>query len=344
MYYSDSIDKSCEYLRLALDLMGRHHIPVDPTNYSVWYEYVSGKNEPLKNVIDDVLSESNHVTLELSKDLYKKYIADDRKIIIIEKLRDELRKVMDTILSHVADTGGKLTSFGSMINMYSEKLGHDLDANGVRVIANEILGETKTINDSSALLKERIDSSTREIEMLRKDLNQFKKEATSDTLTGLINRRYLNKAFEHEVKSASQSGADLSLIMSDIDHFKRINDEFGHLVGDQVLRKTATMLKDCVKGRDIVARYGGEEFVILLPDTALKGAVALAEKICTYFKNMSWKRKDTGQSMGQVHISIGVSQYRDGETFEHLIQRADKALYHSKSNGRCRVTSEPAVK
>ena len=103
------------------------------------------------------------------------------------------------------------------------------------------------------------------------------------------------------------------------------------------------MFTDCVKGRDIVIRYGGEEFVILLPDTALEGALALSEKICTYFKTMSWKRKDTGQTIGEVHISLGVSQYRDGESFETLFQRADNALYLSKSLGRGRVTSETAI-
>jgi len=342
MLYTDTIEQSSEYLRLALHHMGLHRIPVDPANYSVWYEYVSGKNQPLKNVIDDVLSRSNPVTLELNKDLYEKYIADDHKLII-KKIRDELRKVLDTILSHVVDTGGQLTHFGSMINMYSEKLKHDLDADDVRLIAEEILSETRVINDSGALLKERIVSSTREIEMLRKDLEELKKEATSDTLTGLKNRRYLAKAFDQEARRASASDADLSLIIADIDHFKRINDEFGHLVGDRVLKKAAKMLTECVKGRDIVVRYGGEEFVILLPDTALHGAAALANKICTYFKTMNWKRKDTGQSMGQIHISIGVSQYRQGETFEGLLQRADKALYYSKNNGRCRVTSESDI-
>ena len=342
MFYTDSIEQSSEYLRLALDHMGRHRIPVDPANYSVWYEYVSGKNEPLKNVIDDVISRSSSVTLELNKGLYEKYIADDHKLII-KKIRDELRKVLDTILSHVVDTGGQLTRFGSMINMYSEKLKADLDAEGVRMIAEEILSETSAINESGAILKDRIVSSTREIEILRKDLEQLKKEATSDTLTGLKNRRYLTKTFDQETKHALESGKDLSMIIADIDYFKRINDKYGHLVGDRVLMRAATMLTDCVKGRDIVSRYGGEEFVILLPDTALKGAVALSEKICAYFKTMNWKRKDTGQSIGHVHISIGVSQYRPEESFESLFQRADKALYLSKSNGRARVTSESDI-
>jgi diguanylate cyclase len=95
-----------------------------------------------------------------------------------------------------------------------------------------------------------------------------------------------------------------------------------------------------VKVRDIVTRYGGDEFVILLPNTPLKGAVTFAEKLCAYFKNLNWKSKDKSQSIETIHLSIGVAQYRKGESLESIIQRADKALYNSKQDGRCRVTSE----
>ncbi|HHO75067.1 MAG TPA: GGDEF domain-containing protein [Deltaproteobacteria bacterium] len=337
--YSDTIEKSSEYLRLALDHMGRYRLPVDPANYSVWYEYVSGRNDQLKLIIDDALSRSKGISLELNKTLYEKYIANDYKVII-KKIREELGKVLDTILGHVVDTGGQLTGFATMLNIYSNRLKDDLDADSVRNIANEIILETQTINTSGKLLKERIISSTREIEILRKDLDKLRQEATSDTLTGLRNRRYLISAFDKEANHAKKSGSSLSLIIADIDHFKKINDKYGHLIGDRVLKTSAKMLTDCVKGKDIIVRYGGEEFVILLPDTAIDGATTLGNKLCTYFKNMNWKRKDTGEIIEQVHISGGVAQYRIGESLDSLVQRADMALYWSKQNGRCRVTSE----
>jgi len=104
------------------------------------------------------------------------------------------------------------------------------------------------------------------------------------------------------------------------------------------------MITGCVKGRDMVIRFGGEEFIVLLPNTPLSGATVLAEQICNYFKNMNWKRKDTGEIIGQVFISLGVSQYRPGESLDSLIHRADESLYLSKKNGRCRVTSEASLK
>lgn len=342
MHYSDTIEQSSEYLRLALDHMGKHQIPVDPANYSVWYEYVSGKNQQLKLVIDNALEKSKNITPELNKTLYERYVANEH-MIIVKKIREELRKVLDTILNQVIDAGGELTRFGTMIHIYSQRLKDELDVDSVKTIAEDILSETQAIKRSGMLLKERIVSSTREIEGLRKDLDKVREEAWTDMLTGLKNRRYLSNIFDQESKNAIATDNKLSAIMLDIDHFKKINDSFGHIMGDRVLKTTAGMIKECIKGRDTVIRYGGEEFVIILPDTPLEGAVVLADKICKYFKQMNWKRKDTGQFIGQVFVSLGVSQYRPGESLDAFIQRADDALYLSKTNGRGRATSEKSL-
>lgn len=342
MTYSDSIEESSEYLRLALDHMGRHRIPVDPANYSVWYEYVSGRNSQIKLVLDNALTEPHTVTPEFSRSLYERYIGNEHRIII-KKIRKELRKVLESLLAHVSDAGGELTRFGTMINVYSQKLKHDLDAESVRAIVEDILSETEVIKHSGLILKERIVSSTREIENLRRDLDRVREEAWTDMLTGLKNRRFLTNLFEQESGQAAETGKPLSLIMIDIDHFKRINDMYGHIMGDQVLKTAAGMIRDCVKGRDTVIRFGGEEFVVMLPDTPLKGAVILAEQICAYFRNMNWKRKDTGETIGRICVSIGVSQYRKGEPLEKILHRADGALYLSKSTGRAKVTSEASI-
>ncbi len=343
MQYSDSLEKSSEYLRLALDHMGRHQIPVDPANYSVWYEYVSGRNEQLRLVIDWTLSQSRSITPELNRTLYEKYIANEHKIII-QKIREELRGVLGTLLNHITDSGSRMTRFTTMIRIYSQRLKEDLDTESVQAIVEDILSESRGIRRSGRMLKKRIVSSTREIENLRKDLDKIKEEADTDMLTGLKNRRYLTRVFEQESERAIRDHAPLSLIIIDIDHFKQINDTHGHIVGDRVLKIAASMITECVKGRDMVVRFGGEEFIVLLPDTPLNGATILADHICAYFKNMNWKRKDTGQTIGQVFISLGVSEYRPGESLDSLIHRSDEALYLSKTNGRCRVTSEASLK
>lgn len=150
--------------------------------------------------------------------------------------------------------------------------------------------------------------------------------------------------FEQEPERVIRDHAPLSLIIIGIDHFKQINDTFGHIVGDRILKISASMITGCLKGRDMVVWFGGKEFIVLLPDTQLNGTTILAEHICTYLRNMNWKCKETCQRIGQVFISPGVSEYRPGESLDSLKHRADQALYLSKTNGRYRATSEASLK
>ncbi len=339
MLYNDSLEQSGEYLRLALSHMGRHNIPFDPLNYSVWYNYVSGNNRELRIVIDEVLASSQSITPELNISLYEKYIATDEKIII-EKIRKELQAILDRIMEHISDAGGHVNIFRAVLEKFSRELQQDLDVEAVSRIVEGILSETRSIVLTGEELKVRLQASTDEVETLSRNLEQIREQATTDLLTGLKNRRFLAGAFSEMTAKADAEGKEVGLIFADIDHFKNINDTYGHLTGDRILKLTSEVLLDWVKGRDLVIRYGGEEFVILLPDTPLKGAVTLAEKICDHFKTLNWKRTDTLQFIGPVHLSFGVSCYRPGEPLERVMQRADHALYKSKKDGRCRVTSE----
>lgn len=330
-----------ELLTLALTFRG---LPLDPADPREPEQECAHPFKHLEQpVLDWALSQSKSITPELNRALYEKYIASEHKVII-QKIRQDLRAVLDTLLEHITDSGSKMTRFTTMIRIYSERLKEDLDTESVQAIVEDILSESRVIRRSGQMLKKRIVLSTREIESLRKDLDKIREEADTDMLTGLKNRRFLSRQFEQESEHAIRDHTPLSLIIIDIDHFKRINDTHGHIVGDRVLKIAASMIRECVKGRDMVVRFGGEEFVVLLPDTPLNGATILAEHICTYFKNMNWKRKDTGQTIGQVFISLGVSEYRPGESLDSLIHRADEALYLSKTNGRCRVTSEASLK
>ena len=165
----------------------------------------------------------------------------------------------------------------------------------------------------------------------------MREEAQSDALTGLGNRRSFDKALEVCIGNVADT-KPLSLMIADIDHFKQINDTFGHVFGDAVLRGIAQVLKANIKGQDAAARYGGEEFVILLPDTPIVGAHAVAEKIRSTIANGRIRRTNGEAAVGGITISLGVATYCAGETAGEFISRADKALYLSKTDGRNRVT------
>jgi diguanylate cyclase len=167
-----------------------------------------------------------------------------------------------------------------------------------------------------------------------------RREAVTDALTGIGNRKFFEERMREGAREAMETGEPLALLFMDIDHFKRFNDTFGHQLGDQVLRLVAKTLVESVKGRDTTARYGGEEFAIMLPQTRLVDALRLAEQIRNTMMRRKIVSKNSGEDFGTITLSIGVSAYRPGEALGDMVRRADAALYYAKRNGRNRVASE----
>jgi diguanylate cyclase len=142
------------------------------------------------------------------------------------------------------------------------------------------------------------------------------------------------------VRAARERGEPLSMMLFDIDYFKSFNDNYGHLTGDQVLRLVAMTLKQNIKGQDITARYGGEEFAVVLPNTALRQALTVADNIRRAVMSKELKKKSTGEILGRVTISAGVAVLSPRDDADSLIERADACLYAAKRNGRNRVICE----
>lgn len=169
-----------------------------------------------------------------------------------------------------------------------------------------------------------------------RDFDAQYKLATTDGLTELYNHRYFQEQMQNQVSHSKRYGVPLSLIIIDIDFFKKFNDTYGHQSGDAVLRQVAFALKKNVRATDIVCRYGGEEMSIILPNTKYEEAVGIANKLCTIVSEKKCKLANGKES--NVTISLGVSTYgADGETPAIIIESADKRLYHAKENGRNRV-------
>jgi diguanylate cyclase (GGDEF)-like protein len=153
--------------------------------------------------------------------------------------------------------------------------------------------------------------------------------AATDSLTGLFNRRKFDELTQREIERACRYSRPFSVMMLDLDHFKAVNDEFGHRAGDLALIQVAAVARDTVRSVDSVARWGGEEFIVLLPEVGLTGATRAAERICDAIRE--------AHVVGGMTASVGVAEYRSGETAEELLSRVDEALYRAKRTGRDRI-------
>jgi two-component system cell cycle response regulator len=206
---------------------------------------------------------------------------------------------------------------------------------------NDLLARPVDPGELSARAKTQI-RRKRYTDCLRNSLDQSLELAVTDQLTGLHNRRYMAGQLAALVERAGQGGEPVSLLAIDVDHFTRINDRFGHDVGDEVLREFAVRLASSVRAIDLAVRHGGEEFLVVMPDTRLDQAQRIAERIRLHVAGEPFRVLQDEQGL-DVTISIGVATSLPGETRpDALLKRADEAMYEAKAAGRNRVVARAA--
>ncbi|HEX5392768.1 MAG TPA: GGDEF domain-containing protein [Rhodocyclaceae bacterium] len=339
MRYTDDRERSAEYLRLALPLMTKQAAGLHPLSYAVWYEYVSGANPPLKEHLDRLMAEGRVLDDEQIHVIYRQFVAElDEEAA--RRVAQGFQQVLVDVGRSVDQAGDQASRFGRSLEQWEADLQDDAPPSQSES-RKQVLQDTRQMQDTMSVLKESLNESRQEVERLRREVARARMDSLSDSLTGLANRKGFDQALEACLASQPNAEAGPSLLVADIDNFKQINDNYGHLFGDRVIRMVADILKANVKGKDMAARYGGEEFVVLLPDTPLEGAQALAEKIRTTIAAGRIRRQDSNQTLAKVTTSLGVSTYRQGESANEFFDRADKALYVSKEEGRNRVTVAP---
>jgi len=344
MEYSEYKEQASEYMRLAIPIMKKYGIAMTPANYAVWYEYVSGSNVALNDAVDLHIDEHGSLSDSQSADLYQRFFEREKDQTALLEMRQDLRRVLEEVLSYVSTGVNTSEKSREKLAVSLAKLHPDMSREQVHEVIEEVLSETRLAMSSGTQLTERLNSAMAEMQDLRKDLDDTKREAKTDTLTKLANRKAFDDVIAKVTKDADRSGIEVCLIFGDLDLFKDINDKHGHMVGDQVLKVISATLKGAVKGRDLVARYGGEEFTIVLLNTSLANAIKLANAIRVEIASKRIQRKDTRESLGSITMSFGVARYVPSEGVESLLQRADRALYMSKRKGRNAVSeAQPPI-
>lgn len=338
MEYNESREKSAEWLRQVVALMSQHDAPFNPITYTVFYEYVSGLNGRLREALDRFVTSEPRLSQATIERLYREHVAsvDDKTM---DRISRDFQQVMSHMVTQVQRTGEQAGAFDAELSGLNKAL-TEADTSRLQVRLQQALQRSQAMQHATSALQEQVRVSRSEIERLRADLDRAREEIFIDSLTKVLNRKGLDLRLGQILAAGTQPGAaPHGLVMLDIDHFKRINDQHGHLVGDQVLAAMGEVLRKAVTDPShVVARFGGEEFAIVLPYTPLEHTAAMAELVCRTARAMKLRKRNAHDVVLSVTVSAGATGHRPGESPEEWIARADAALYQSKQAGRDRVT------
>ncbi len=329
------------WARLGLNMLEQVRIPPTPARFTVAYMHQTGQMADLSMALNRLIAHDK-LSGQAVDEIYDQFFG---RFIEEAELRDASQRIERTVtdvVDCIAAASDSAEHYGSVLSDFvgSSEIYNDADLGKA---AAAVLDETRLMAAANRRLEERLQMSSRDIELLRQHLERLEREASLDALTGIANRKSFDTALRAAIVHANNESRPLTLLMVDIDHFKQFNDLHGHLLGDQVLKLVAHNMIKCIKGQDIAARYGGEEFGVILPSTDLDDGVTVADNIRRYVAAKQLVNRKTGRTLGQITLSIGAAEYRPGETAAALVNRADEALYLAKESGRNRVVSETAL-
>jgi len=340
--FPETSRQTAERARAALALIERHKARLNPRNYAIWYAYVTGASQDLVKALDIYISNRVEYTEELARGLWDRYLGPRPHPVVqtAGEIGDKLHKQLQDVMRILDEAGSDTKAYGKTLRSAAGQLGKNGGIHVVKEVIASLVAETQSMTERTRALETRLEATAKEADELRRTLELTRRDAMTDALTGIANRKSFDIKLREGAMQVMETGEPLSLLMTDIDHFKVFNDTHGHQLGDQVLRLVARTLSETLKGRDTPARYGGEEFAIILPSTAIGPAVVVAEQIRQRVSSRLLVRRDTQQKLGGITLSIGAAQFRLGEPLADLIERADAALYRAKSEGRNRVAIE----
>lgn len=333
----DSPEIAAACYKTTSTFLAQHAIAPTPINYAVVYEYISGRSEPLKQEINQQLERGKLLDNYFLNELFERHLLQQNECSLESQVTG-INNILSETLKNLSTSSDEFSGFEKMLETEASKLELPPETDSLHGIVNSILQVTQQTLSKSASLREHLEASNNEIQRLQKEMEELREEATTDPLTGLYNRKALADQLDRLIGAEVET--PLSVLMMDIDHFKRFNDNYGHLIGDEVIRRVAATIKKHTGDDKVAARFGGEEFTLVLPDTGLEGAMDVAGSIHSAVSKLVLVRRKTQERLPGITISMGAVSMQAGEDRDDLLERADQALYMAKNNGRNQIVSE----
>lgn len=320
----------------TLGFLAVHGLASTPIHYWVGHDYVVGSNVDLQKAVESRLATDKPFDSFYVRELYDEYVAHE-SFRAFRGMGDEMEKLLGGLIASLQDADRSASGYQDALKASITRLGDagGLGPEALKTVAQNLLAAAVAANARNESLQQSLEATEQEARQLRNELEKHRYEAVTDPLTGLLNRRGLE--FEMAKVFAGGSDAQSAMLVLDIDHFKKINDAYGHSVGDVVLRRFAETLNDLIPSGAVPVRFGGEEFVVLVPATSGDHARSLGESIRATVENLRLVRRQDKLAIASFTISVGIAMQSVSDTFESLFERADKALYEAKSTGRNRV-------
>lgn len=343
MKFSEDSGEAASYLRQAIPNMVKHNIVPNPLNYTLWYTYFSNEFPELNKELDQTIERYGTCPPKVGETLFIQHISqiDSNNQEQLEGFQNAFSHVVANLSSSIEETVQQTASYSTALKNNLSALDDCEIDKAIAPVINDISTNATALCDANDVFQNQLSAAQSEINTLKAELEKSQSEANTDPLTGLYNRRVFESIFNQFKEEHSKEG-NLAIIMMDIDKFKVFNDTYGHLKGDQILQFVGELLKSECPENVTPVRFGGEEFAIFCPNYEIQKAYDIAEKIRIKLASVSFSNKKTGTKIPPVTASFGIACKNGEEILAQIVERADKALYVAKDEGRNQVQLELA--
>jgi diguanylate cyclase len=332
----DAYQSTIAYANAAIGKLRALGQPADPRSYAAWFTYATDCSPWRNRIVDEILARRGALSVPELEKIYG-YTPDAAITEGVDKLAATVAGEVDQVMTMIDAAVGNVATYRDDLSTVTKQLDRAQDREGLRAIVASLVRATISMEATNQALAESLRASRQEISQLQEKVEGLRIDSVTDALTGLANRKLFDRELDRCVAEAASGDEGLCLLLLDIDHFKKINDTFGHMAGDEVLRVVAHAFRQHIQPSDVAARLGGEEFAIILPKVPRHTALTAAEQIRSRIMAMHFLKRSTGESIGRVTISGGIASWRAGDTPWSLMHRADHCLYGAKRHGRNRI-------